>query len=156
MDGGDTVEAGPCGVFVQATMDEDPNYWDPEAAQSSKFGAVVAPPLYPSFAFRRRPGTPDPLDEALGNRDFDGLRGFSESRLPEIPHLPVRMLNGGVEAEFFAQAKVGDRITGQTRYADIYEREGRTGRMLFIVTETTFTNQDGVVLVKTRNTAIRR
>ncbi len=115
----------------------------------------MAPPLYPGFVFRRRPGTPDPLDRVFENRDFDGIGGGG-GRLPSIPNLPVRTLNGGVEAEFFALAKHGDRITAQSRYADIYEREGRTGKMVLVVTETTYTNQDGQVLAKVRNTSVRR
>jgi len=66
------------------------------------------------------------------------------------------VLNGGVEAEFFAFARHGDRITAQSQYSDIYEREGRDGKMIFVITETTYTNQDGHVLAKIRNTGIRR
>jgi len=86
--------------------------------------------------------------------------------LPEVadffvgrPSLPIplkRVLNGGVEAEFFALARHGDRITAQSQYSDIYEREGRDGKMIFVITETTYTNQDGHVLAKIRNTGIRR
>jgi acyl dehydratase len=152
----EVVEPGAVRRFTQAIMDDDPVYWDASAAAESRYGAPVAPPLYPGFAFRRLPGTPDPLDRAKENRDFDGIGGAGGGRLPEIPGLPVRTLNGGVEAEFFALARHGDRITAQSRYADIYEREGRTGKMVFIVTETTYTNQEGQVLAKIRNTGIRR
>jgi acyl dehydratase len=152
----EAVEPGAVRRFTQAIMDNDPVYWDADAAADSRYGAPSAPPLYPSFAFRRLPGTPDPLDQARDNRDFDGIGSAGGGRLPVIPGLPVRTLNGGVEAEFFALARHGDRITAQSRYADIYEREGRTGKMVFIVTETTYTNQDGQVLAKIRNTGIRR
>ncbi len=150
------VESGAVRRFCQGIMDNDPIYWD-EAASKERYGGPVAPPLFPGFVFRRKPGTPDPLDEAHKNRDFDGIGAAGGGGgLPRIPGLPVRTLNGGVEAEFFALAKHGDRITSQTRYADIYEREGRTGKMVFVVTETTYTNQDGAVLAKIRNTGIRR
>lgn len=150
------VEPGAVRRFTQAIMDPDPIYWDSEATRESRYMAPVAPPLYPGFAFRRPPGTADPLDRAKENRDFDGLGGGGGTGLSPVPGMPVRLLNGGVEAEFFALAHHGDRITAQSRYADIYEREGRTGRMVFIVTETTYTNQDGQVLAKVRNTSIRR
>ena len=144
--------------FVQAIMDDDPIYWDAEAAKARDLDGPVAPPLYPGFAFRREPGTPDPLDRAKGNPNFDGIGGGGGRRggLPPVELPLVRTLNGGVEAEFFALARHGDRVTSQTRYADIYERQGRTGHMVFIVTETTYTNQDGQVLAKIRNTSIRR
>jgi len=150
------VEPGAVRRFAQAIMDNDPIYWNEEAATNRGYGGPVAPPLFPGFVFRRAPGTPDPLDRAKQNPDFDGIGGAGGGHLPPIPNLPPRTLNGGVEAEFFALARHGDRITSQSRYADIYEREGRTGKMVFIVTETTYTNQDGQVLVKIRNTGIRR
>jgi acyl dehydratase len=152
----DLVEPGAVRRFTQAIMDPDPIYWNDEAAKARGFGGPVAPPLYPGFTFRRAAGTPDPLDRAKENPNFDGIGGGGGGRLPTIPNLPVRTLNGGVEAEFFALARHGDRITAQSRYADIYEREGRTGKMVFVVTETTYTNQDGTVLAKIRNTGIRR
>ena len=43
--------------FVQAIMDDDPVYYDEEAASASKYGAIAAPPLYPLHAFRRANGT---------------------------------------------------------------------------------------------------
>lgn len=150
------IEPGAVRRFAQAIMDPDPVYWDAEAAKEHGYGGPVAPPLYPGFVFRRGPGTPDPLDRVKENRDFDGIAGTGVGRLPSIPNLPVRTLNGGVEAEFFALAEHGDRVTAQSRYADIYEREGRGGKMVLIVTETTYTNQDGRVLAKVRNTGIRR
>jgi acyl dehydratase len=152
----DAVEPGAVRRFIQAIMDNDPIYWDVEAARARGFGGPVAPPLYPGFTFRRAPGTPDPLDRARENPDYDGIGGGGGTGLPPIPNLPVRTLNGGVEAEFFALARHGDRITARSRYADIYEREGRTGKMVFVVTETTYTNQDGQVLARIRNTGIRR
>jgi acyl dehydratase len=152
----DTVEPGAVRRFVQATMDDDPVYWDKEAASKSRYGVPVAPPLYPNFAFRRPPGTPDPLDAAKENRDYDGSGGPTRTGLPSLPIPLKRVLNGGVEAEFFALAHHGDRITAQSQYSDIYEREGRDGKMIFVITETTFTNQDGHVLAKIRNTGIRR
>ncbi len=152
------IEPGAVRRFTQAIMDDDPVYWDAKAAAASRYGVPVAPPLYPGFAFRRHPGTPDPLDRAKENQDYDGIGGGGggPGGLPSI-QLPLdRVLNGGVEAEFFALARHGDQVTSQSRYADIYEREGRTGKMVFIVTETTYTNQDGQVLAKIRNTGIRR
>jgi len=152
----DAVEPGAVRRFIQAIMDDDPIYWDPEAARARGFERPVAPPLYPGFTFRRPPGTPDPLDRVKENPDYDGIGAGGGTGLPPIPNLPVRTLNGGVEAEFFALARHGDRITAQSRYVDIYEREGRSGKMVFIVPVTTSTNQDGEVLAKVRNTTIRR
>lgn len=152
----DLVEPGAVRRFTQAIMDPDPVYWDHQAAVGGGFSAPVAPPLYPGFAFRRPPGTPDPLDAAKENPDYDGLGGGMSTGLPVVPLPLPRLLNGGVEAEFFALARHGDRITARSRYVDIYEREGRSGAMVLIITETEYTNQEGQLLVRVRNTIIRR
>ena len=65
-----------------------------------------------------------------------------------------RIVAGGGDWEFCLPIKVGDIITCTTRLADIYEREGKAGKLLFIITETTVTNQRGEVAAKGRSTLI--
>lgn len=156
---GEAVEAGAVRRFCQAIMDNDPAYWDQDYAKQSKYGGVVSPPLYPGFVNRRAPGTPDPLDHFKEDPEWDGTSGRPRDTPGGLPpvDLPLkRLLNGGVTAEFFANAQHGDYITGQQKYIDITERTGRTGLMVIIVSETTYTNQDGVLLCKVRNTILRR
>jgi len=42
------------------------------------------------------------------------------------------------------------------KYANVAERTGRTGKMVFVFTDLTFTNQHGEVVAKGRNTGIMR
>ena len=65
-------------------------------------------------------------------------------------------LNGGNRFECFAPVKVGDRITATGRVADVYEKPGSTGDLLFIVFETDYVNQHGTLVARLRGTAIRR
>jgi hypothetical protein len=65
-------------------------------------------------------------------------------------------LNGGNRFEYFAPVKVGDRITATGHVADVYEKEGSSGNLLFIVFETEYVNQDGQPVARLRQTAIRR
>jgi translation elongation factor EF-Ts len=51
---------------------------------------------------------------------------------------------------------VGDRITATGRVADVYEKRGSTGSLLFIVFETDYVNQEGRLVARLRGTAIRR
>ena len=151
-----TISADSVRRFIQAIMDNDPVYWDEEYAEQTKYGGVVCPPLYPGFASRRPPGTPEPLDALKDNRDWDGIGGGGGSGLPPM-NLPVqRVLNGGVEAEFFQLAKIGDQVTATTRYKDVADRTGRSGYMVFVRTETEYRNQDGELLSRVINTSIRR
>jgi hypothetical protein len=65
-------------------------------------------------------------------------------------------LNGGNRFEYMEPVKVGDRITATGHVADVYEKTGGSGRLLFIIFETEYVNQHGRVVAKLRGTAIRR
>ena len=151
------VERSEVRRFAQAIMDDDPIFWSDAHAKHTRYGAVVAPPLFPLFAHRRTPGTSDPLADAATDPDFDGFAGLMTTGLPELhlPQLP-RLLNGGNEVELYQLPTLGDRLTARSKYADIYEKTGRSGTMVFIVIETRYTNQDGALLMISRVTLIRR
>lgn len=151
------VERSEIRRFAQAVMDDDPIYWNDAYARETRYGGVVAPPLYPLFAHRRAPETPDPLPEAAMNPDFDGFTLLLHPGLPPVP-LPTlpRLLNGGSEVEFYQLPRLGDRITARAKYLDIYEKSGRSGTMVFIVIETRYLNQRDELLLVSRVTLIRR
>jgi len=65
-------------------------------------------------------------------------------------------LNGGNRFEYFAPVKIGDQITATGRIADVYEKSGSTGTLLFIVFETDYVNQRGDLVARLRGTTIRR
>jgi hypothetical protein len=65
-------------------------------------------------------------------------------------------LNGGNRFEYIEPVKVGDRITATGHIADVYEKTGGSGSLLFIIFETEYVNQHGRVVAKLRGTAIRR
>ncbi len=65
-------------------------------------------------------------------------------------------LNGGNRFEYFAPVMVGDEITATGRIADVYEKSGSTGTLLFIVFDTGYVNQRGELVARLRGTTIRR
>ena len=150
-------------VFTQAIMDPDPRYWDDEFAKTTKFGAIITPPIYCTYLGRRaRPGSEDPVTRAFAeNPNSDGIGGVrtAESRggLPDVPTHLKRILNAGNEIELRQYPKLGDRIFSQAKYSDIKERAGKDGsRMLIVTTETVYTNQNDEVLCILRASSIRR
>ena len=56
---------------------------------------------------------------------------------------------------FPSPSDVGDRIVAVNRIVDIFSRTGSIGPMIFVVTETTYTNQLGQVAATQKNTSIR-
>jgi N-terminal half of MaoC dehydratase len=65
-------------------------------------------------------------------------------------------LNGGNRFEHFEPVRVGDRITATGKVADVYEKSGGSGAMMFILFETDYVNQHGRTVARLRGTAIRR
>ena len=126
------VEKGAIRKFVDAIGDADPIYHDEQAARAAGFKTIVAPPTF--------------------------LCTFRAQELPDL-HIAfdgrVR-LNGGNEYEYYKPVYAGDTITVTAQYADVAERTGRTGKMVFVFTDLTFTNQHGEVVATGRNTGIMR
>ena len=128
--------------FVHAVLETDPVHWDADAAGASRYGSIVAPPLYVIHSTRRAAGTPDPLDRLAEEPGWDALdvgAGF-----------------GGTEAEFFRLPTLGTVISAQSRYIDIADREGRSGPMVIARIETSYSDQDGEQLARVVNTVIMR
>lgn len=144
--------------FVQAIMDDNPIYYDDAYAKGTRYGEVICPPLYTSFAFRRPHGAPDPLDRLKTDREWDALGGGinNQRALDAVPHGFPRMVNGGAEVELYKRIRPGKRVRSKARYHDIRERIGSTGPMALIVTETIYQDDDGDLLATVRQTSIYR
>ncbi len=156
MDAWDAVERSAIRRFVQAVMDPDPVYWDDAAGVERGYGGTVAPPMFPFYGFRCPPNYPDPLNEAIKDAHFHGSSFLPRFGLPEPPIPLKRLLNGGNDLEFIADARAGDRLRAKSKIEDIYQREGRSGPLVFVKMNITISNQDGQVLMINRQTEIRR
>ena len=125
------VEKGAIRKFVEAIDDDDPIYRDEKAAQAAGFKTIVAPPTF--------------------------LCTFRAHELPDLKMTFGRVrLNGGNAYEYHQPVYAGDTITVTAKYAEVTERTGRTGSMVFVFTDLTFTNQHGEVVATGRNTGIMR
>lgn len=125
------VEKGAIRKFAEAIGDDDPIYYDEQAAQAAGFKTLIAPPTF--------------------------LCTFRAQDLPDLKIQFGRVrLNGGNEYEYYKPIHAGDTITVTAKYVDVTERTGRTGKMVFVITELTFKNQQGDVVAKGRNTGIMR
>jgi len=66
-----------------------------------------------------------------------------------------RLPNGGTDFEYYEPICAGDVLTATTKVADIVERAGSMGPMLFVTSETTYKNQQGRAVAKFRGTLIQ-
>lgn len=124
------VERGAIRRFAEAIGDENPLFNNEREARKTPFGGMIAPPTFCRSLMA-------PMVEVQLN--MSSFRG----------------LDGGSDWEYFEPIRPGDRITVQTKIADLRESEGRLGPMVFTTTETTYTNQFGQVCAIQRSTGIR-
>jgi acyl dehydratase len=125
------VERGAIRRFAEAIGDPNPLFNNEAEARRTRFGGMIAPPTFCRS-----------LSAAIPDVKLDMGESF-------------RGLDGGSDWEYFEPIRPGDRITVQTKIADLRESAGRLGTMVFITTETSYTNQFGQVCALQRSTAIR-
>jgi hypothetical protein len=128
-------------------------YWPGEPPQRflRTDGPLTAPEEFNPFAWAVAEVTTHPAGTASEQNDPDSTEKQIGIAGPGLGF----MLNGGMEAEYGSPIRSGDVITGVNRLAAYRERDGRLGRMLFTVTEDTWTNQDGALVKRGRTTLIR-
>jgi acyl dehydratase len=128
------IEKEPIRRWADSIGDSNPLYHDEAYARSKGYRSIIAPPGFiAQYAFPVKAG-------GGGRRNF---------RNPF-----TRMLNGGNEYELFKPVQAGDTISATSKIAELRERPGRMGPMLFIISETTYKNQDGDIVAKARGTGI--
>ncbi len=140
------VEKGAIKKFADAVDDRNPLYWDEDYAAKSKYGGIIAPPGF--F------GWPPSWEENLTFPIHTDIREVADRALAKLG--APRGLDGGIEYEFFLPVRAGDSLAVLPRIADIIERQGEKSRLYFIITELTYTNQNGDVVAISRHTNIRR
>lgn len=98
-------------------------FWDEAYAKETRWGGIIAPQEFNPFAW--------PIQ--------------GPGRLPITPSRihGARTYNAGSEVEYHAPIRPGDVITATDRVAELYERTGRSGRLIFVVSETRWENQRG-------------
>lgn len=134
--------------FCHAIDDLNPRYIDPQYAATTPAKGIVAPPLFVSIPFSH-------LGVPLSELRKDGVPAAPEGSLMP-PIRAERQLAGGIEMEFFMDVRPGDVLTLRTKILDMYERQGKSGPMVFIIQETTFTNQRNERVAVERMTRIVR
>lgn len=139
-----TITATGSQRYAQAVGDLNPLYFDEAAAAAAGHRALLAPPTYVPYALVQGRAQADIATDGL----FIGERPL---RLAV-----ARVMFGGEEWDFVAPVCVGDEITGVTRLAALDEKAGSKGPFVRVTRETTYTNQRGDVVARTRQIGIAR
>ena len=126
--------------FAVAVADPNPLYYDEEFAQKTRYRGIVAPPTM-IFEMNNNIG-----DEILED-------GGYASRIMLPPPL-TSFVRGGNEYEIFQPARPDDEITMKRKIAEIYEKEGKAGTLVFVIVDMKFFNQKEELLGINRETLI--
>ena len=81
-------------------------------------------------------------------------------RQVSLPDVKVKFgktqMHAGQRVEPKAPVYSGDQLTASSHLKDVYAKTGRSGTMVFVVWETTFTNQDGTVVAEVQESFAKR
>jgi acyl dehydratase len=145
------VEKEPIRRFADAVGDANPLYWDEEYARKSRHGAIVAPPGFlSSLWFSGRSvkwGPKERPTESLGPpalMDALARAGYT------------KILDTGIDYEFYGMVKAGQTVKAVSIVTNIMERSAKEGKVVFLVTETTYTLDDGQPVAKARSMTVHQ
>jgi len=123
--------------YARAISDFNPLYSDEEYAEKTEYGGIIAPP---TFIFDVVSATTDIGDDG---------RDLTRIKLPGFK--PA--IRAGNEYQLLEPARPGDVVNRKRKIINIYEREGKkVGKIVFVVYDTTYTNQKGGILGISRET----
>jgi acyl dehydratase len=135
------VEYDPIRRFCHMVDDDNPLFLDPEYAKTTKYGDVISPPfMIGNFGDRMMPNWP-PEEQVSALRDM-------------MQHLPPTMsfINLTTEWEFFRPVKVGERLSGRDRIADLYIKSIRMDpKAMWFVFERIYSDEKGETVALWRN-----
>ena len=139
------VTAGDIRRFAIATGETDPIHFDRDAARAAGYRDVVAPPMFYVY-LRVLPDHLRPRDEL----EADG------SPSEDIPPVAITgAMAGETDLEVDGAFYAGDEVACHKRLADLTEKEGRSGPLLFLTFEYRYDVADRTV-VRERFTRILR
>src|SRR4030042_531272 len=125
-------ERGAIRRFAEAIGDPHPLWVDEDYARSTRCGGIVAPP---TFA----------VSLQVGSNVREGL-----------PIDLTKILHGEMEFEYFRPLRAGETLFCQAEIVDFYTKEGKSGQMSFLVTETRGVDANGELVYKSRSTTLIR
>jgi len=125
------VEKGHIKKFAEAIGDFNPLYHDEGFAKDSIYGGIIAPPTFPVALTSE--GGEIPLDLDM-----------------------KRMLHGEQEFIYERVIHAGDKLHCQMSVADLYEKEGKSGTMQFLVLDTEMKDENNKLVVTSRMNIIYR
>jgi len=114
-----------------------------EQRQEKYLAGDEAPPMFIFNLFSELPQMTDLREDGLAR---SGTRG---------PRLPLkRVMAGGTDIRQHRPIRPGDRLVGSRRVVDMYEKQGKSGPLIFTVRELAITTTEGERVMEETQTSI--
>lgn len=89
--------------------------------------------------------------------ELDQLSPDGVSIDPLLPRFPLeKAMAGGLEIEYHRPVRPGDWLTATRTLTDIYEKQGRSGPLIFYEVVMDIVNEDGDLVIREKTTRILR
>ena len=146
-----TLERGPLTRFAESVTETDAVYRRRDAAAAAGFDDVPAPPTYFFSAAEFWGAFPDdqPPDAVPERSPMAEVMG-------ELMAGGGLILHGEQEFEYRRPVVAGERLTSEGKVVDLYSKQSGERTMTFLVTETTWTDESGEVVLVSRMNLIHR
>jgi acyl dehydratase len=145
------VEEGQILMFARAVGDPNPIYTDATYAAGSEVGSIIAPPTFvqsgahfdPDFPMRPKQGEPWIGSGRTASGAGTGETGGGSPRL-----------HAEQEFNYYRPVRPGDILTTSFRQGDAWEKQGRSGTLVFSEFITEYRDQDGELVVTARSVGV--
>jgi hypothetical protein len=157
------IEEGHILLFARAVADPNPAYADAAYAATTEPGGIIAPPTFVQASAQFDPDYP--LRPKLGQRWFGS--GRTPTGLSDRPEGGGGSDGGGggggggtglhaeQEFEYHRPLRAGDVLSGTTRQGEQWEKQGRSGKLVFSESITEYRDQRGDLVVTARSVGVR-
>jgi hypothetical protein len=149
------VEEGSILLFARAIGDPNPIYAHRDQAAAAEIGGIIAPPTYvqasaqfdPDYPLRPKLGEPwlgsgrHPTGRAGGGEPSGGGGGGTG-------------LHAEQHYEYHRPLRAGDVLSATTRPGESWEKQGRSGKLVFSESITEYRDADGELVVTARAVAV--
>lgn len=149
------VEASHVMMFARSLLDQNPVYYDANAAPTKALGGVIAPPTFPIAVKQFDPDSamrPNAGKPWFGSaKEPSGAAGTAtQSQAPS-----GGVLHAEQYFEYHRHPKVGDVFTVERKLGRTWEKEGRrSGKLTFRETTSEYRDQKGELVVTARSIAV--
>jgi hypothetical protein len=151
------IEEGAILLFARAVGDPNPVYSDRDYASKTEVGGIIAPPTFvqsnaqfdPDYPLRPKAGQPwfgsgrTPTGTPAPSTDGESRGGGGSG------------LHAEQEFEYRRPLRPGDVLTSTSRPGESWEKQGRSGKLVFSESITEYRDQDGEVVITARSVGVR-